>query len=307
MKDETLRAIFAAHTHTLTHITTPLQIPPHLPQYIDDVYRPLGSVEGLNPTEGRVYQSPSFIPDSEAGAQAAQQARALAGGYDTHPITGICTAASPVGCVNGPPSLSSSHPPPFTTLLAIDIRDTLALQPSQLLPDLSAVPNATLYVVCPWARGFDATAAACGDGAPASGCLSPFSPTTPLPIHTGVPPTNYTHDFELYSLSPVYPSGFALVGELGKMVRVSPARFAWVAEGVSGVGGMDFEVLGAGGEQVVVTVLVPTQGGPADADATSSSVSGVMKTLVLNFPVGEPGSIQVTCSGSGASAACTLK
>lgn len=167
------------------------------------------------------------------------------------------------------------------------------------------MPNATLYVVCPWARGFDATAAACGDGAPASGCLSPFSPATPLAIHTGVPPTNYTHDFELYSLSPVYPSGFALVGELGKMVRVSPARFAWVAEGVKGVGGMDFEVLGAGGEQVVVTVLVPPQGGLNTA-ASAASVSGVMKNLVLNFPDGEPGSIQVTCSGSGASAACTL-
>ncbi len=261
-------------------------------------------MEGLDPTEGRVYQSPSFIPDTEAGAQAAAQARARAGGYDTFPITGVCTAASPVGCTS---TTTTTSPPPFTTLLAIDIRDTLALRPGQLLPDLTAQPNATLYVVCPWARGFEATAEACGDGAPAQGCLTPFSASTPLPIHTGVPPTNYTHDFELYSLSPVYTSGFSLVGELGKMVRVSPNRFAWVAAGVGG--GLTFEVAGAGGEQVAVTVLVPlggSQGAPHPGLHSTSTVSGVMKTVELNFPAGEPSSILVTCSGTGANAVCNL-
>ncbi len=237
--------------------------------YLDDIYRPAGSVPGLDPAVGRVYQAPSFIPASPAHARAAEAARARAGGFDAFPITRTCTAASPLGghCAAAAAAAAEEEeeeaaaaplPPAavFTTVLAIDMNSTLAqLQPAQLTPALAGP-----YVAVPWARGWNATASACAPGAPASPCARPFSAAAPLPLFTGAPQLNYTHDFELWSLSPLYSSNYSLLGELGKVVRVSPARFAWVQGDAAG---LRFEVTGSSGvgEEVTVSLLAPSGDG----------------------------------------------
>jgi hypothetical protein len=268
--------------------------------YLDDVYLPGGSVPGLEPSIGRVYQAPSFIPATPAAAAAARAARAAAGGYDASPITGICTPAAGQACSSSSGS-NSSLPPPATyvTVLAIDVNASLALRPAQLTPPLLPSGGVVSHVAVPWTRGLAATAAACAAGAPAFQCLAPFSEATPLGLFTGAPATNYTHDFELWSLAPVSAGGWALVGELGKMVRVSPARFSF-ASGAGG--GLQFGVLGAAGEAVLVSVLAPGSASGAGA-ASGGAVAGSMLALGLDFV--EASEVLVTCSGVGAGAGCT--
>ena len=248
---------------------------------------------GLDPNVGRIYQAPSFIPSTRAAAAAAAAAAARAGGFDAFPITRLCTPAA--GALCDPAAAPASTP--YTTVLAIDVNATVALAPAQLLPDLSAAGDVARYVAAPWARGFAASAAACAQGAPAAGCVAPFSAAEPLPIFTGAPQLNYTHDFELYSLAPLYANGWALVGELGKVVRVSPARFAFAAPAGAG---FEFGVLGAAGEAVAVAVLAPAG---ARAPPPAGSVAGVMLAVALRIPAA--GAATVTCSGAGAGAACT--
>ena len=266
--------------------------------YLDDVYRPAGSVPGLDPATGRVYQAPSFIPDSPAGAARRRQASAQAGGFDAWPITGICTPAAGSACGSG----AAGATQPYTTVLAIDIGGAAALAPAQLLPALTGGGQVAGYVAAPWARGFAASASACAPGAPAAACLAPFSAAAPLPLYTGVPPHNYTHNFELWSLSPLFASGWAVVGELGKVVRVSPARFAYIA---GGGGGLEFGVLGAAGEAVTVSVLAPPAAGGSSGSGGGGGggpVAGSMLAVVLSMP--GSGALTVTCSGAGAAAAC---
>ena len=267
--------------------------------YIDDVYRPAGSVPGLEPGTGRVYQAPSFIPTSPARARASALAQSQAGGYDASPLTRLCTPAAGSACSAG--AGAGAGVEAYVSVLAIDIGGALALAPAQLLlPEGGA---AAAYVAAPWARGLAATASACAAGAPAAACLAPFSAAAPLPLYTGVPPLNYTHDFELYSVSPLQASGWALVGELGKVVRVSPARFAYVAPAA---GGLEFGVLGAPGEAVSVSVLAPPAAGSGGGGGGGGgAVAGSMLAVELSLPSG--GSLTVTCSGQGAAAACAQR
>jgi hypothetical protein len=188
-------------------------------------------------------------------------------------------------------------------VLAIDVAGPVALRPDALLPDLSAVAGVAAYVAAPWARGFAATAAACAAGAPAAGCVAPFAPGAPLTLRTGVPAANYTHAFELLSLAPLFASGWALVGELGKVVRVSPARFAWAAEAAGG--GLRFGVAGAPGEAVEVAVVAPPGAGEAAGRAAGSGVAGAMLAVQITVPAG--GAVTVACSGAGAGAACNVE
>ena len=227
--------------------------------------------------------------------------RARAGGFDASPITRICTPAAGSSCSA---SALAAATTPYATVLAIDVNGTVALQPSQLLPALVAGDGAVPvvgYVAVPWAQGFSAVASACAAGAPASGCLTPFSAATPLALHTGVPEHNYTHAFELWSLAPRYESGWGLVGELGKVVRVSPARFAFVAPSGDG---LTFGVVGAAGEAVHVSVLAPAGAGAGGQQASSqaSVVAGSMLEVEISIPAS--GSLTVSCSGAGATAAC---
>jgi len=264
--------------------------------YVDAVYLPAGAsaeLPTLDPAVGRLYQAPSFVPGSPAGAAAAAAAAAARGNYD---LTYFDSAAPPA-------------PAPFLTLLAIDVNASAALPPSALTPSLvPAAVNAragaragdavavAAYAAVPWARGFAATAAACADGAPASGCAALLAPGAPLPVFTGAPPNNYTHAFELWSLAPVYATGWALLGELGKVVRVSTARVPWVAPDAAG--GLDFALAGAPGEAVALAVAAP-QGGPAPAP-----LGGLIRAVSTTLPAS--GAATVRCAGAGAAAACTV-
>ena len=259
--------------------------------YVDAIYLPRGAVPGLDPTAGRIYQASTFLPDSPAAAQRAAAIAAQRGNYDLSYFTGAAPA-----------------PPPFLTLLSIDVNSSVALAPSALAPDLTpAVVSAragggaeavTNYVAVPWSRGFAATAAACADGAAAAPCAAPFSPAQPLDAFTGAPALNSSHDFELWSLAPRYANGYALLGELGKVVRVSAARVPWVRPSLSPPGGppsLAFAVVGAPGEAVDIAVLAPTMSGGDD---------GVVRRVAITLPAG--GAVNVTCVGLGPGSTCAV-
>lgn len=252
--------------------------------YVDFVYAPLGSPASLpnfDPKDARVYQAPSFPAASPAGAAAAAAAAEQRGNYD-------------LGYFSDPRTPWAA---PFLTLLAIDVNTSVALPPSALTPDLTPVAvnaraglpagGVTGYVAVPWARGFAATAAACADGAPAGGCAAPFSPAQPLPLFTGAPQNNNTHSFELWSLAPVYANGFALLGELEKVIRVAVARVPWVAP--SGAQ-LLFELAGAPGEAVRMAVLCP----PPTTGAAGGLLGGVVRVAAVTIPAS--GAVNVTCS-----------
>lgn len=255
--------------------------------YADFVYAPRGSpasLPGFDPAVARVYQAPSFPAASPGRAAAAAAFAALRGNYD-------------LGYFSDP---QTPWAPPFLTILAIDVNASVSLPPSALSPDLTpAVVSARAglpedgvagYVGVPWARGFAATAAACADGAPAGGCVVPFSPSQPLPLFTGAPQNNNSHAFELWSLAPVYTNGFALLGELDKVVRVAVARVPWVAP--SGAA-LSFSLVGAPGEAVNVAVLCPPAPSAA-APRVGGLGGGVVRMVARTLPAS--GAVNITCS-----------
>jgi hypothetical protein len=259
--------------------------------YLDAIYLPRGAVPGLDPTTGRIYQSSTFLADSPAAAQRAAAAAAQRGNYD---LSYFASGGAPA-------------PPPFATLLAIDINASVLLSPAMLSPDLSPAAvtaraggaggagAVTGYVALPWARGFAATAAACADGAPAAPCVVPFSPAQPLDAYTGAPALNSSHDFELWSLAPRYANGFALLGELAKVVRVAAARVPWVRPSVApATPSLTFALAGAPGEALDLAVLAPDGAGGG----------GVVRRVATMLPAS--GSASVTCTGVGAAAACAV-
>ena len=265
---------------------------PSLPSYYADfVYAPAGSPASLpnfDPRAARVFQAPSFPAASQAGAAAAAAAAAARGNYD-------------LGYFSDP---RTPWAPPFLTLLAVDVNSSVALLPGALTPDLTpAVVSARAglpaggvagYVAVPWSRGFAATAAACADGAPAGGCAAPFSPNQPLPLFTGAPQSNNTHAFELWSLAPVYANGFALLGELEKVVRVAEARVPWVAP--SGAQ-LLFQLLGAPGESVRVAVLCPPAAPGASGAARAGALGdGVVRLVARTLPAS--GVLNVSCTAA---------
>ena len=94
-----------------------------------------------------------------------------------------------------------------------------------------------------------------GSHALASGCVSAFVKTVEdiPPIHNVRPimVQNDTRMFDLLELAPVV-HGWALLGEVGKYVRVSQDRFDDVAFDASGI---SMSLSGSVGETVVVTAL----------------------------------------------------
>ena len=243
--------------------------------YVDAVYLPIGTVTGLNPTIGRIYQAPSFLADSPASAAAAASLAATRGNYDLSYFSTTVPASAP-----------------FLTLLSIDINASVSISPGMLTPDLSPTAVSSRagvagmvnwYVALPWARGFDVTAAECADGAPSTPCTVIFSPDQPLAVFTGAPQLNSTHDFELWSLAPVYANGFALLGELNKVIRVSTSRLPWVTP--TGQGQippeLSFGVIGEPGESVSIAVLAP---------------AGLIRLVTVTLP--SEGFTTVTCVGN---------
>jgi hypothetical protein len=203
--------------------------------------------------------------------------------------------AAPAGQVWQAPTFAAGAGPGgspwWVTVLAIDVASPFALLPAHLSPALQGP-----YVAAPWARGAAATAAACADGAPAAGCLAPFSPTQPLPLLTGGEGADTSKPHELLSLAPVLANGYALVGELGKAVRVSLQRFTAVQADAAGhaapnllVTVQGFPAPGQGGEAVAVSVLAP---------------GGVMRSVELQLGGGAAATF--VCVGSGGASACSV-
>ncbi len=120
---------------------------------------------------------PGLPADSPGAGEALTRAKAAVGGY-AHAYSGV-----------------TSGPPAFGTLLAVDVGATVPLMPAQVTPDLSPLAvaqrwatGATIqgYVALPWTPGFAGVAAMCADGVAAAGCVTAFTPASPLQIHTGM-------------------------------------------------------------------------------------------------------------------------
>jgi hypothetical protein len=262
--------------------------------YLDLVYLPQSTNPIGDVNLGRIFQTISYIPTSPAHRAAA----------------GILA-----GTIDAP------TPAPYASVLAVDIpAPAVVVGPSDFYPSLSpsavsersaswAHPGAELgvagYVATPWNPGFDAVAAACADGAQGSACVTNFGDAQPLSLVTGVPANNQTHYWAYQTLSPVYAAcpgfggafgGYSLLGELGKIVRVSVVRFLWAQISCGGANSstpfFEFAVAGAPGEAVDITVLTPS--------AAGGSASGVVRHVPV--VVGPTGLASVTCEGDGSGA-----
>jgi hypothetical protein len=184
-----------------------------------------------------------------------------------------------VGRILQAPTLLRDSPYVATTVLAIDVPAHFFLLPQHLTPDLSA-PQAGVvgHLALRWAPGFAALEQACADGAALSGCAARFDARNGIDLFTDTPAQNYTHFHEIVSISPLFATGFALLGELGKFVRVAYPRFAALAPTGDG---MSFSVLGARNEQLQVLV----------------AAGDVVRRVDVAFA--ESAWVAVTCSGSG--------
>ena len=172
----------------------------------------------------------------------------------------------------------------------------------------------------------------CTAGAAASSCLTPFSADSgkSLVVATGTSATERL--WMLQSLAPVLPGGWVLVGEMSKYVPVSPQRLvvtaaAAAAAAASGGGGggdsagasdafdtadivsndgstLMFDVVGAAGEKVDITVVVPPAPAAAAAgvsaqgpgESAGRKVAGTIRTIHVTLPAA--GRKTVTCTPS---------
>ena len=270
-----------------------------------------------------VWQAPSFVPitwgqaawaaPNGAGAAAARardprglhrfvEALAARDGGGTH--------AAVAAQLEDPMPVTT--PCPFATLLIVDAPAALSLVvvPADLTPSLVAaagLPGAGAcaaaglaaggYVAVPWSPGAAAISARCADGARALDCAQVFG-AGGLRVATGVAPNQAErgapHPFELLSLAPVLGSGFALLGELGKAVRVAPVRFPAVAGAAAE---LSFLLAGAADEVVDVALLAPPPNGGGGLDAAA-----VRRLRVAFGPKG--GLAQVRCGAAAPRAAC---
>lgn len=216
----------------------------------------------------------------------------------------------------------------FATVLVVDAGEPRVIVPADLSPPLPAagggpvaLPHAralTLsrrtapilsqpalsgeYIVLGWSAGLHALSTACADGAPAAPCLALVSAARPLSLAPG--PGGgpgggdaFAHDLEIASLAPVLASGWALVGEIAKVVRVSPDRFASVgAQARSGGPGLAFDVMLAANEAADVLVLAPAAGGGG------SPLDGTLVRVRVASAAGAEGTVSVDCAADAAGA-----
>ena len=282
------------------------------------------------------WQAPSFVslayaPTDLAAAEAAAAAGADAALLDLRGLQRFAAAiaarsAAPAAPMRLVAPVPAPLPCPFVSLLVVDAPEALALvlAPGDLTPRLPPAAGggsdddgacaasglaAFGYVAVPWSPGFDALDARCAEGAPALVCAAAFG-AGGLRVVTGVAPNQRArgapHPFELLSLSPVLASGFALLGELGKVTRVSPTRFpAVAASGVPGGAGaaaaaLSFLLAGASGEEVDVALLAPPPGGGGGG----LDVASVRRLRVAFGAAG--GLAQVRCEAAAPAANCTV-
>ena len=153
----------------------------------------------------------------------------------------------------------------------------------------------------------------CVHGAAASTCLSEFSATSAkLAVTTGG--SSADRDWVLQSLAPMLPGGWILVGEMNKYVPVSPQRLI-VSESsptsktagssdsfdsveiVSSDGlTLRFDVVGAVGEAVVLTVVAPATSENGAGVASASAISGIVQVFKVVIPT--TGRTTVTCTNT---------
>lgn len=180
----------------------------------------------------------------------------------------------------------------WSTVLAIDVAAPLSLTAADLSP-----PPVGPYVYVPWSPGAAALAVACADGAPAAGCVGSFGEgAPPLVVQTGGEGADASKPHELYSLAPVYANGYALLGELGKVTRVSMQRFVAVAADDPGFPqpNLVFSAAGfpgAGNDTATVAVLAP---------------GGVIRVVSLSWASPGSSTAVVACVGSGSASQCSL-
>ena len=191
------------------------------------------------------------------------------------------------------------------TLLATNV-DTPAhaVSPSALWPP--STPG-TEFVAAEWGKP-------CANGSAASACLSAFgegasalNASTQGAGASGVAPRLW----RLFTVAPVLPGAWVLVGEEAKFVRVSPQRLvadATVAPaaGASDAlnasaeleadgGGLSFLVIGAPGEAVRLTLVAPMTRGVA-ATAAAALVGQV---LLVDVALSASGAARVRCVTGG--------
>ena len=133
----------------------------------------------------------------------------------------------------------------FTVLATNLVPGATAVSVSELWPPQSG--DAKFYA----SRGFYER---CANNSLASSCLDVFDSTHPLSVDTGTLPS--LHDpirrFQLRSVAPVLSSGWTIIGEQAKYVRVSEQRL-----GAAAGTGQLLRVMGRHGESVEVTLVSP--------------------------------------------------
>ena len=161
---------------------------------------------------------------------------------------------------------------------------------------------------------------ACANGSIASSCFTLVDDAHPLAVDTGgAPPDsqcsaapNNTLAFRLFQLAPVLPSGWVLLGELRKISPLSPQRFLVrtgapapattdsdalnPAELSSDGANLAFELIGAPGEVVEVTIVSPAAADDVTMPATTASRALAGTVLVLAVQLSASGSATVRCS-----------
>ena len=150
-----------------------------------------------------------------------------------------------------------------------------ALTLHNLWPPPLVIPGTTAPGPTPRLLLHAFNASGCGSGGPASACVVELggggAAPAPLPAPTGdkVP-------WMLWHASPILDNGYALLGEVGKYVPCSPARFLDVrSQGAAGVG---VTLAGAPGEALRVAVYRP-----GAVVAVVQLVLGADGTLVTNI------------------------
>ena len=146
-------------------------------------------------------------------------------------------------------------------VMAFDVTEPFTITTSHLYP-LKMTSNRPGFLIGEW--GFPG----CANGSLATQCLKPFDDSHPFTVQTpGMKGSE--HHFTLYSISPILSNGWVLLGEVNKVVAVSPQRFVSVevyGDGVRvRVSGKPSEPLvlwfvTSGGRILVANLHVPSSG-----------------------------------------------
>ena len=188
------------------------------------------------------------------------------------------------------------------------------------LSDIYPPPGPSAAFLVGWRFGWPAVSSPCVNGSRPSSCLRLLNKANPLHVDTGNSPRsqcvaapNMTVAYKLLQLAPVLPSGWVLLGELSKIVPLSPQRFL-TRTGSSSVHApsdsdavhpaelstghdLQFRIIGAANETVECTVVAPAaaeeEEGSTVQTATERAMAGVL--LVLRVQLSPLGTADVHC------------